>query len=152
MGMLGAHSDTLVLAHVIWATSNRRTALASDFDGWFSEFAANASRRMGCELLAAGNSSDHVHVIFRLSPSVSLADAVRRLKGSSSHAWNARGAATGLRWQTGYWARSIEQEGLVRLTAYVREQRMRHATSSTLTAWEQPEASQVPYADGSQAS
>jgi putative transposase len=142
--MLGAHSDTLLLAHVIWATSNRRATLVRDFDGWFADFAADACRRIECDLLAIGNSSDHVHVVLRLSPSVALAEAVRRLKGGSSYAWNARERGRPLHWQTGYWARSIEQEGLAPLMAYVRDQRARHAAATTLAAWEQHEATQPP--------
>jgi putative transposase len=138
--MLGAHSDTLLLAHLIWATSNRRATLVRDFDGWFTDFAAAACRRIGCDLLAVGNASDHVHAVVRLSSSAALAEVVRRLKGGSSHAWNVRECGTPLHWQTGYWARSIDQEALAMLTAYVREQRVRHATATTLAAWEQHEA------------
>ena len=141
--MLGAHCDTLLLVHVIWATSNRAATLMPTFDGWFAELAAEACRRIECDLVAVGNGRDHVHVVVRLSPSVALADVVRRLKGGSSHAWNAREQGRALRWQTGYWARSIEQEGLAPLTAYVRDQRGRHATATTLAAWEQHEATQV---------
>ena len=140
--MLGAHSDTLTLLHVVWATSNRHRMLVHDFDDWFADFAEAVARRMKCELLAVGNSCEHVHVVVRLPPSLALADAVRRIKATSSSSWNARerGNPT-LRWQTGYWARSIDQEGLGPLSAYVRQQRTRHATSATLIAWEQPEAS-----------
>ena len=42
-----------------------------------------------------------------------------------------------------YWARSIEQEALAPLTAYVRDQRGRHATTTTLAAWEQYEATRA---------
>lgn len=141
--MLGAHSDTLLLTHVIWATSNRTRTLMPAFDGWFAELAAAACREMACDLVAVGNARDHVHVLLRLSPSVALADAVRRLKGGASHAWNARAQGRPLRWQTGYWARSIEQEGLAPLSLYVRDQRARHATATTLAAWEQHEATSV---------
>ena len=139
----GPHSDTLLLAHVIWATSDRKATLSHEFDGWFAYFAADTCRRIECDLLAVGNASDHVHVVARLSPSVALADMVRRLKGGSSHAWNAHPHARPLRWQTGYWARSIEQEGLSPLTAYVRGQRARHASAMTQAAWEQHEATEV---------
>jgi hypothetical protein len=40
LGDLGGHADTLLLAHVIFATSNRRATLVRDFDGWFADFAA----------------------------------------------------------------------------------------------------------------
>ena len=145
--MLGAHSDTLLLAHVIWATRHRKATLAGAFDDWFADFAAHACGRMGCDLLAVGNSSNPVHVVLRLAPAVAVADAVHRLKGGSSYAWNARSGRTPLRWQTGYWARSIDQEALVVLTPYVRDQRVRHAAATTLAWWEQPEATVIERVD-----
>ncbi len=146
--MLGAHSDTLLLTHVIWATRHRKAALPLAFDGWFADFAAYACGRIGCDLVSVGNASDHVHVVARLAPSITVADVVHRLKGGSSYAWNARpGRRPPLRWQTGYWARSIDQEGLVMLTGYVRDQRVRHAAATTLAAWEQNEATLVECVD-----
>lgn len=144
--MLGAHSDTLLLVHVIWATVHRTATLRPEFDGWFAGLAADVCRRIGCDLLAAGNGKDHVHVLLRMAPSIALSDVAGRLKGTSSHAWNARASGTPLRWQTGYWARSIEQESLGPLVVYVREQRVRHAATTTLAAWEQHEATLVPIA------
>jgi putative transposase len=141
--MLGAHSDTLVLVHVVFATADRKPWLTREFDGWFADAARAACARMGCELLAVGNASDHAHVVLVLSASVALAEVVRRLKGGSSHAWNARQGGRPLRWQTGYWARSIEQESLGQLMAYVRDQRGRHAAETTRSAWEQHEATLV---------
>ena len=139
--MLGAHSDTLVLVHVIWATADRAATLGRDMDAWLGGFMAEACREIRCDLLAEGNSTDHVHVVLRQAPTIALAEVVRRLKGGSSHAWNLRGGLTPLRWQTGYWARSVEQESLGRLVAYVRDQRGRHAAAATTSAWEQHEGS-----------
>jgi putative transposase len=141
--MLGAHSDTLLLAHVVWATSNRTASLGEDFDAWHAGFAAHACARVGCDLLAVGNASDHVHVVVRVSAAVALAELVRRLKGASSHAWNVAHRGRPLRWQEGYWARSIDQQALEPLTVYVRDQRSRHAAATALAAWEQNEATQV---------
>lgn len=137
--MLGAHSDTLLLTHVIWATSGRTPTLVAEVDDWLRDFLAHSCRAIGCDLMAAGNSRDHVHVVLRQPPSIALAEAVGRLKGSSSHAWNVRSPERRLRWQAGYWARSVQQESLGPLLDYVRDQRRRHGSGATSAAWEQPE-------------
>jgi len=137
--MLGAHTDTLLLTHVIWATSGRAPLLVPRVDDWLAEFLAEQCRVLGCELLAVGNSKDHVHAVLRQAPSIALAELVGRLKGASSHAWNVRSPDQRLRWQTGYWARSVEQSSLEPLLGYVRDQRRRHGTSAVSAAWEQHE-------------
>ena len=98
--MLGAHSDTLLLTHVIWATAGRTPTLTLEVDDWLGDFLAHGCRAIGCDLMAAGNSSDHVHVVLRQPPSIARAEAVGRLKGGSSHAWNVRSPNRRLRWQT----------------------------------------------------
>lgn len=138
--MLGAHSDTLVLVHVIWATLGRTATLVPQIDGWLAEMLAQKCRELGCDLLSVGNSRDHVHVVLRQAPSIALADVVGRLKGSSSHAWNVLSPTRPVRWQTGYWARSVEQASLEGLLGYVRDQRRRHGSGATSAAWEQHEA------------
>jgi len=141
--MLGAHSDTLVLVHVIWATLWRTATLAPQLDGWLAEMLRQKCSDLGCELLSVGNSRDHVHVVLGQAPSLALAEVVGRLKGTSSHAWNVRLPARRVRWQTGYWARSVEQASLDPLLGYVRDQRRRHGSGTTSAAWEQHEATTI---------
>jgi len=141
--MLGAHSDTLVMVHVIWATRWRAATLAPQMDGWLAEMLGQKCSDLGCELLSVGNSRDHVHVVLRQAPSIALAEVVGRLKGSSSHAWNVRSPARRVHWQTGYWARSVEQASLDPLLGYVRDQRRRHGSGATSAAWEQHEATTI---------
>jgi REP element-mobilizing transposase RayT len=74
--MLGAHTDTLLLTHVIWATSGRAPLLVPRVDDWLAEFLAEQCRVLGCELLAVGNSKDHVHAVLRQAPSIALAEMV----------------------------------------------------------------------------
>ncbi len=124
--MLGAHSDTLLLVHLIWSTCERRPVFTPADDAWLAEFIAAKARTLSCDLLAVGNWVDHVHVVVRLAPALALSELARHFKGAASHAWNLRGEGPTLRWQSGYWTRSADHGSLARRVAYVLDQRMRH--------------------------
>ncbi|MBI2390830.1 MAG: transposase [Deltaproteobacteria bacterium] len=124
--MLGAHSDTLLLVHLIWSTSERQPVFAPADDVWLADFIAAKARALSCDLLAVGNWVDHVHVVVRLAPALALSELARHFKGATSHAWNLRGEGPTLRWQTGYWARSVDRDSLARRVEYALDQRMRH--------------------------
>ncbi|MGZ5966601.1 MAG: transposase, partial [Polyangiales bacterium] len=83
--MLSAHSDALVLVHVVFGTRKASTRRA--------------------QLLCVGNADDHVHMLIGLTPTVCPADLVRRMKSASSRAWNGARSSR-MYWQSGYWARS----------------------------------------------
>lgn len=78
-----------------------------------------------------------------LDPSVSLAGVMKHVKGHSSFMWNQRNADRRLRWQTGYWARSLDIAALPRLLPYVNQQRARHASGDIDAALEQPVATML---------
>ena len=126
VGMLGAHGDCLLLVHLVWSTSERRPVFVAADDSWLADFVMVKARALSCDLLAVGNWSDHVHAIVRLSPSLALSVLAQHLKGATSHAWNLRGQGPTLRWQTGYFARSVDQSSLAHRVGYVLEQRARH--------------------------
>ncbi|MBI2395289.1 MAG: hypothetical protein HYV09_37315 [Deltaproteobacteria bacterium] len=58
-GMLGAHSDTLLLVHLTWWTSERVFGPADDV--WLADSIAAKARPLSCGLLAVGAWVDHVH-------------------------------------------------------------------------------------------
>jgi REP element-mobilizing transposase RayT len=87
--------------------------------------------------MAIGNDDDHMHAVVAVHASTSLSDLVQRMKGSSSYEWNARADRTRLRWQEGYWARSIDQTALPNILSYVRNHRTHHAHADLRSDWEQ---------------
>jgi REP element-mobilizing transposase RayT len=132
------HSLSLVLVHVVWATKGRHPTLPAALDGRLIQgFSRKASELQG-GLLAAGCSSDHVHLLLRLAPTTALSDLVKQLKGVSAHDTNqARLLAQPLVWQAGYWAESFGPSAQAALEGYVRGQRRHHATSDARERWEQ---------------
>jgi REP element-mobilizing transposase RayT len=125
--MIHAHSDVLLLVHVVFSTINRQAILDCSMDEWLHSIMRSLTYRGGGELLGVGSFDDHVHVLLRYESTATLCDLVKQIKGASSRAWNQRGARRRLEWQRGYWARSVERESLGRLQQYLRDQRLHHA-------------------------
>jgi REP element-mobilizing transposase RayT len=126
--------------HVVFATRNRRKCIPRDADDWLHQRLREEASARRAQLLCVGNADDHVHMLIELTPTVCLADLVRRMKSASSRAWNGA-RSTRMYWQTGYWARSVAVESAAPLMDYVTEQRDRHRRGALLAAFEQPESS-----------
>jgi putative transposase len=135
--MLLAHSDVLVIVHIVFATVNRKRLLWPADDEWWRGAIRAEAMRSGAEVLAVGNADDHVHLVAAVHPAKTLAELVQSLKGSTSRMWNASHRGPLFRWQSGYWARSVEHQSLPTLVAYVRDQRARHATGRVSVELEQ---------------
>lgn len=132
-----AHATTVLVVHLIWSTRQRVPWLDHRIDAWLAALLERKARALDCQLLAAGNAADHVHVLVRHPPRVSVAQIAHRLKGASSRALHlALPETQGLVWQVGYWAESITPTALEPLVRYVRGQRAHHSGQGLAEAWE----------------
>ena len=94
------------------------------------------AQEVGCQLIAAGCASDHVHVIARLSSSVALGELVRRMKGASAHELNHPWRFTEhFACQLGYWAESLSPADLNPTIDYVTSQRQHHDAAHPAERW-----------------
>jgi putative transposase len=132
-----AHAATVLVVHLIWSTRKRVPWLQPRFDAWLAALLERKARALDCQLVAAGNAADHVHVLVRYPPRVSVAQIAHRLKGASSRALHLTLPETqGLVWQVGYWAESVTPTALEPLVAYVVGQRAHHAVRAVAEPWE----------------
>jgi REP element-mobilizing transposase RayT len=78
--------------------------------------------------MAIGGVEDHVHVVVRFATTISIADLVKQLKGSSSRAVNrdCPEASGRFRWQGTYGVFAVERAGLDRVVRYVQRQCEHH--------------------------
>jgi REP element-mobilizing transposase RayT len=65
--------------------------------------------------------TDHVHLLVRLHPSIAVARLMAEVKGFSSHAVTSR-----FRWQRGYGAFSVSFDDLPAVESYIRNQKRHH--------------------------
>jgi len=134
------HSHIFLLVHVVWATRDRLPMLQPTMDGWLGDVLRRKAYEAGCRLVAFGSGNDHVHVLVRYPSTICIANAVHRLKGGSSYAWNAalprRPVHSRLCWQAGYWAESVSPRELLPITNYIETQRQHHPGAQRPEPWE----------------
>jgi putative transposase len=79
------------------------------------------ARSEGFSMIAAGGTANHVHLLFTLPATHSLAQSVQKLKGSSS-----RWMGHGFSWQEGYGAFSVSPSQVPVVKKYIQTQEQHH--------------------------
>jgi REP element-mobilizing transposase RayT len=98
-------------------------------------FLPNQAERNGAKVIAMGIVSDHVHLLLRLEPVLSVPKMVQSLKGASSRvSKRSDKGGRGLRWAKGYDLRSVSPRNVEAAIKYVLTQAARHPDRAILTA------------------
>jgi REP element-mobilizing transposase RayT len=120
-----------VYIHAIFSTKNREPLLADNWRDELFRVLGGAANNLGCQSLIVGGVADHVHMLFQLTRTITIADAIGKIKSSSS-AWinQTRGLILPFHWQAGYGAFSASQSNIEALREYIRRQPEHHAKQS----------------------
>ena len=88
---------------------------------------------------ALGGIEDHIHLVVSIPPTISIADFVKHIKGSSAHHINCGPRRFGLmfRWQRGYGVFSLGAKQLPAAVAYARNQKVHHRSGTLIEALEE---------------
>ena len=92
-----------ILVHLIFSTKHRHRVLDPKIQIELHRYLTGVLNGTDCPSLQVGGVEDHVHILFGLSRTRTIAEVVETLKTSSSK-W-LKGKAPGLalfHWQTGY--------------------------------------------------
>jgi len=73
-----------VLIHLVFSTKNRQPLITPAIEPELLKYLAVELHNMGCPSLAINGASDHIHILFTLSRTLSIANVVKSIKGSSS--------------------------------------------------------------------
>ena len=135
---MSRHSWSNLLVHLVWATKYRNPILDPVDDAWLVTQMRRTALAAEVPLLAVGAAIDHVHLLITRRETRRLCDVVYALKGAVSRERNRQlHDAALLHWQDGYWAESVGTSALASVQAYVRGQRVHHATHGEPEPWEQ---------------
>jgi len=111
--------------HCIFSTKDRKPLISAErMDGIYA-YLGGIARGEGLTLVAAGGTANHLHLLFILPATYSLATAVQKLKGSSSR-WLGRGFS----WQEGYGAFSVSPSHVPLVKNYIHNQERHHRKRS----------------------
>jgi REP element-mobilizing transposase RayT len=122
------HNHVAIFLHCIFGTKDRRDSIPSYLLGRLRGYLGGTARGLGFELLAAGGTSNHMHVLFALPPTISAAEAVQKLKANSSRWLGEQGIS--FEWQPGYGAFSVSPSHVGAVKRYIGRQAEHHKKRS----------------------
>jgi REP element-mobilizing transposase RayT len=121
-----------VYLHLIFSTKEREPYLQNPvLRADLHQYLGATCRNLDCPSLGTGGVSDHVHILCRLSRTLSIAELIRELKRESSKWLKTKSPDLILfHWQEGYGAFSIGASQVDALQRYIAMQESHHAKRS----------------------
>ena len=116
-----AHTYANNFIHCVFSTKERCPLIFASRATELYAYLGGIARGEGFTLIAAGGTANHIHLLFLLPASYPLAQAVQKLKGSSSR-WMGRGFS----WQEGYGAFSVSPSQVPVVKKYIQNQEEHH--------------------------
>jgi len=123
---MGGHTYCRCLFHCVFSTKNRMPSIVPDVQERLWAYMGGIARKNDISALAVGGAEDHVHMLLALPTTLSVAEAMRRIKTGSSQWMHECCGLTAFAWQEGYGAFSIGESQVKATFAYIRGQRERH--------------------------
>jgi len=116
-------SLSCLLTHLVFSTKNREPLLTGEVAAEIHPYLVGLLNGVGCPSIQVGGVADHVHLFFRLSRTLTVADVVESVKTSSSKWIKTKGSGfSSFHWQSGYGAFSVSQSDANAVIAYIRNQ------------------------------
>jgi putative transposase len=115
--------------HIIFGTKHREPLITPALQAELYPYMAGIVRGQHGLALEIGGMPDHVHLVIRIGPDLSVSEIVRLVKANSSKWVNERFAGAGrFAWQRGYGAFTVSFSQLDATRRYVRDQEEHHRT------------------------
>jgi REP element-mobilizing transposase RayT len=116
---------TSLVYHVVFSTKGRAPSIGDDLLTELPRYIASLVMELGGHAITVKATSDHVHLLIRLPPTVTLSDAMRVVKANSSR-WAGRRTGAEFAWQAGYAAFSVSAAETEGVRAYIENQAAHH--------------------------
>ncbi len=118
--------------HLVWGTKNRKELITSTVEPILFQYLINKAIENGIQVYALNGWYEHVHLVGSIPPKLSIADAVKRLKGASSYYINEQGLLKEkFAWQRGYGVLTFGERHLEKAISYVECQKEHHRKQTT---------------------
>ena len=116
-----------VLVHLVFSTKDRHPYLTPEIREDLFPYAGGILRSLKCPLLQIGGVQDHVHLLFQLPRTMTLAKVVEEVKTGTSKWMKTKGSAfAGFSWQAGYAAFSVCASHSNDVIRYIQTQEEHH--------------------------
>lgn len=118
--------------HLVWGTKNRQEDITSTVEPILFQYLINKAVENEVRVYAINGWYEHVHLVVSIPPKLSVADAVKRLKGASSYYINEQNLLKEqFAWQRGYGVLTVGERQLDKAIDYVERQKEHHQQQTT---------------------
>jgi REP element-mobilizing transposase RayT len=118
-----------VIVHLVFSTKNRTEWLAPRVRDELCAYLVGILKNIGCTPVQVGGHVDHVHLLFALARTKSMAQVVEEVKTGSSK-WIKTKGVLSFAWQSGYGVFSVSMSDVSNVVEYVRNQEEHHKVVS----------------------
>jgi REP element-mobilizing transposase RayT len=126
-----ANTFTSLHYHIILSTKRLEPWIAREQEERLWAYLGGIARQNQLKPLLVGGMEDHIHILLGSPPTVTVSEALKRIKGGSS-GWvkeNISGCL-GFGWQDGYAAFAVSKSQLGDVEEYIRKQREHHRSKT----------------------
>ena len=110
--------------HCVFATKQRRNLIPAELRPRLHAYLGGIARKLKINLLVAGGTANHMHVLLAVPSTMPLAEALQKLKANSSR-W-IRDHGIQFEWQEGYGGFSVSPSLLPVVKTYIENQEEHH--------------------------
>ena len=134
---MSTHAYSRCWLHLIWGTLKREGIFAPPTAAKVSGFLTDYAKENGIYMKINFVNTEHVHALIDLPTNMTIEQAVKLLKGASSHWINEQDLLAGkFAWGRGYGAFSVSQSGVNEVCAYIAGQAEHHRIKSFTEEYE----------------
>ena len=131
-----SHIYYKIYVHLIWTTKNKEPIIDQKIEEFLKKYLPQKIKNLRCEQLALNMTNDHLHLLVRLTPSISISNFVNRIKGASSHEINLNFPNNDFYWQNGYGVLSLGGKAISFVKKYIDNQKEHHKKDSIISTME----------------
>ena len=121
-----SRSQVALYYHLLLGTKNREPHIPESIEPELYDYITSAVRKHRGSIVTIGGTSNHVHLLARLSQHESLKDVMRALKAGSSAWMHEAAGMKDFRWQNGYGAYTVGEKEIPRMERYIIGQKEHH--------------------------
>jgi REP element-mobilizing transposase RayT len=122
-------SYTNLLYHIVYATKERAPMITNDLRPRLHGYLGGIVRGLDGVPIEINGMADHVHILARLRPTISVSEFMSKLKSNSS-SWAKRQTRGRFAWQARFAAFTVSESQAERVRRYIRNQQEHHRRHS----------------------
>jgi REP-associated tyrosine transposase len=122
-------SYTNLLYHFVYATKERAPLITNTLRPQLHQYLGGTVRGLGGVAIEINGTEDHVHILARVRPTISISEFMGKLKSGSS-GWAKRQTKGRFGWQARFGAFTVSESQVERVRGYIRNQEEHHRKHS----------------------